>query len=143
MAYSFHPFPIVSSLKVFLICAIITVLLFFVRNYLGSTFLLLVGLIALIAVLRIVSFFAIAKSYTISLEGNSIIYTYGILSRKEIILPASKVTESGFSQGILQRLFGVGNLNVDTPGGAEMVLRLKDVKFTDIKKTLDLIKSFK
>ncbi|MBI5046568.1 PH domain-containing protein [Candidatus Micrarchaeota archaeon] len=143
MVYSFHPFPIVSSLKTFIICFTLVIVIFVIRDYLGSMFLPLVGLIALIGILRITAFFAVARSYTVSLDENSIIYTSGIISRREFILPCSKVTESGFSQGIIQRMFGVGNLNIDTPGGSDMVIRLKDVHFKDIQKTLDLIKNLK
>jgi uncharacterized membrane protein YdbT with pleckstrin-like domain len=84
-----------------------------------------------------------AQTYTIALGESGITYSVGLFSRKEIVIPYSQVTEASYTQGILQRIFGVANLSVDTPGGSNMAIHLTDVRYADVKKTLDRIHSLK
>jgi uncharacterized membrane protein YdbT with pleckstrin-like domain len=42
---------------------------------------------------------------------------------------------------LIQRLFGVGSLNIDTAGGSDMAIRMADVKYSDIKLVLGEVKA--
>ncbi|HSB47191.1 MAG TPA: PH domain-containing protein [Candidatus Bilamarchaeum sp.] len=143
MAHSYHPFPIVSVISAVFFTAFLLVLVFFLRDFLGDFFILVEALFALIGFLRVLNLVVMAQTYTVTLGQNSITYSRGLFARKEINIRYSQVTEASYSQGVLQRIFGIATINVDTPGGSHMALHLADVRFDDVKMTLDLINSVK
>ncbi len=84
--------------------------------YLG----LLVLLVLLLAV-GIVSW----MRYTYRVEGNELRIEYGIFVRKKRYIPLERIQSIDFSRGILQRMFGLVKVQVETAGGgaqAEAVL---------------------
>ena len=61
-----------------------------------------------------------------SLDGNALHLRNGLLSRNEKVIPRERISSLDTTQGPLQRVFGVLELRVQTPGGgrhAEIVLR--------------------
>lgn len=139
MAYSYHPFPIVSIIKSIILTIILIVLAFMLRDFLGSFTLIVVLIIAALGFLGVTRALIVAQTYTVTLGEKGITFTQGLFARKEVVIRYSQVTEASYTQGLLQRIFGIGNISVDTPGGSEMAMRLPDVRHSDIRKTLDRI----
>ncbi len=140
MTYTYHPSHIVNVVKAVLFILVFGFLGFLIRGFLGDFFLPLEGAVVAVGIIYAAVTYAHSQSYTVTLDEEDIIYNHGIMTMKKFVLPFEKVTESSYSQTLIQRLFGLGNLNVDTPGGTEMVLRLTDVAMTDIEMTLNAIK---
>jgi membrane protein YdbS with pleckstrin-like domain len=82
-----------------------------------------------------------SRFQTLTLEENSMLFQSGIISTRRIMLPYSKITETSYAQGLLQRVFGVGTLNVDTAGGANVAIHIPDVRHEDMKAILSEIKA--
>ncbi len=139
MARSFNPHPIVAVTKVVLMAILLTILLFVMRDVVErilST--LLISLWAVAFVFVVISFIA-ARFHTITLEENSITYNSGILSLRRIVLPYAKITEASYTQTLLQRVFGVGTLNIDTAGGNNVAIHIHDIRYGHLRKILDEI----
>ncbi len=136
MAYSYHPHPIVGATKVFIIAAILTVLLLFSGILLGGLSFILLLVVWAISILQMAVLFVRAHYQTITLDENAITYTAGIISRQRVVLPHQRISEASYNQGLVQRIFGVGTLTIDTAGGAHMAVRLADVRKNDLMKTL-------
>src|SRR4030095_5861356 len=132
MAYSYHPYPIAEILRVAIFTALLVAVLFAARQYAGNYFYILLVLILAIGFVRISSAYISSTIYTVTLTDESIIYTYGVFSRKETSLAYSKITESSFTQSVIQRILGTGNIYIDTPGGSDVALRLAEVRYSDI-----------
>ncbi len=137
MAYTFHPSSLPSILKTILFGVPVLVILIYFAQPLGDFFLPLLGAVIVIILLYLLYSFILARSYSVTLDQTSISYRYGILSKREFVISYSKVSEAGYKQSFIQRILSLGELNVDTPGGSDMVLHLKNIKYSDIKKTLD------
>ncbi len=136
MSHSFHPYPIITAVKTIILVSVLAAILFVFRESLSEFFLLLVFALLVFGVLRILSALVVANTYAVTLGDEAITYSYGILNRRQYTIPYYQVTEASYSQSIFQRFFGVGNLNIDTPGGTDMVLKLADVRYNDIERTL-------
>ncbi|MCI0561812.1 MAG: PH domain-containing protein [Nitrososphaera sp.] len=126
-----------------MLTAFLVVLVFLLKDFLNDVFLPVLILIIAIGFLRISNLLVMAQTYTITLGENGITYVIGLFSRKETMIPYSQVTEASYTQGILQRIFGVANLSIDTPGGSNLAIHLTDARYADVKKTLDKIHSLK
>jgi uncharacterized membrane protein YdbT with pleckstrin-like domain len=140
MAYSFHPFPIISMAKAALLAVILSAALFLVRSFFQQ-YIYAIALVWALAILYSAAISVLCGFKTITLDDNSITYKSGMLSTKQFILPYSKITEANYSQGLLERILGIGTLSVDTPGGTDTPIRLGGVRYSDIKRTLDRISS--
>jgi putative membrane protein len=86
------------------------------------------GLIYGVAGLVLVIVTGLVRWYTTSwsLDGNALHLRTGLLSRNEKVIPRERISSLDTTQGPLQRIFGVLELRVQTPGGgrhAEIVLR--------------------
>lgn len=51
----------------------------------------------------------------------------GIISKKENDIPLNKVTNIRISQGIIERIFGFGDVHVDTAGGEDATIVLDNI----------------
>ena len=140
MTYSYHPSHIVHIVKAVVFILFVGFLAFIMKGILGEFFLPAEGTVFAVGIIYAAMKYAQGQSHTVTLDENEIIYTTGIATMKKFVLPYGKVTETNYSQTIVQRLFGLGNLSVDTPGGTDMVLRLSDVPINDIDMTLNAIK---
>jgi len=90
----------------------------------GSSRGLIYGLVGLVLVIVT----GLVRWYTTSwsLDGNALHLRTGLLSRNEKVIPRERISSLDTTQGPLQRIFGVLELRVQTPGGgrhAEIVLR--------------------
>ncbi len=115
---------------------ILTGLLFLIREFLDRVFVTLLMLLWLITFAFVLLAFLASRFHTLTLEENSIIYHSGIISTRNVILPYAKITEASYTQGLVQRVFGVGTLKIDTAGGSDVAIYLNDVKYDDLKKIL-------
>lgn len=82
-----------------------------------------------------------SRFQTLTLDENSMLFQSGILATRRIMLPYAKITETSYIQGLVQRAFGVGTLNIDTAGGMNMAIHMPDVKHDDLKKILGEIRA--
>ena len=139
MAYSFHPFPVIRASKNALTTALLILLIIMFRETLGSMALPLALVVLAFGTVSILSAFAIASTFSITLEEKTIIYRFGVFTRTEYNLPYSKITEARFSQGVVEQLLGLGTLTLDTAGYTDIPLHIHDIRLPDIRKTLDAI----
>ncbi|MBI5222974.1 PH domain-containing protein [Candidatus Micrarchaeota archaeon] len=134
-----HPNPIIKSVKAIIIEALIIILLIAFRDFLKNmTIGLAVGsaavLIAYLLVLQIKK-----KFESVILEEGGLRYKRGLLTQKEYFLPYNKITETRYSQNIVQRIFGSGRLVIDTPGGSDNPIDITEVSKADAQELITLI----
>ncbi len=82
------------------------------------------GLLALLVILLAAGIVSWLR-YTYRVEGNELRIEYGIFVRKKRYIPLERIQSIDFSRGILQRMFGLVKVQVETAGGgaqAEAVL---------------------
>ncbi len=139
MAHSFHPYPIVAAVKIFLMDVLLSALFFFLRDYIESIFITLLLALWLIGFAFMLVAFLRSRFYTVTLEGNTLTYNSGILSLRNVVLPYERITEASFTQDVVQRIFGVGTLNVDTAGGSDIAIHVHDIRHKDLKAILAAI----
>ncbi len=137
--YSFHPYPIMNVVSALAFLVVVGGIIVFLQDALGGLFLPLLAVVALYAAVRIAYAYAVAKTYTVRLDENEILYTFGIWRKNEYLLPYNKITEARFSQSMTEQIFGIGTLSVDTPGYTDLPMRVYGVRMADIQKTLDVI----
>ena len=139
MPHSFHPFPVVGALKMLIMASILSLLLLIFTVLPAWLFTFLLLLIWAVTVLKMLMLIAAARYQEIILDDNTITYISGVISRNRLVLPYPRITEAGYTQGFLQRIFGVGTLKVDTAGGSKMAIYMQDVRYDDLTRILEKI----
>jgi uncharacterized protein len=129
----FRPYPIITIARIMLIAIALTVVLFLTREWIAGIFTSLLIAIWLVAIVYAGIAFIYSGFRTITIEGQTIAYKAGILSTKNVILPFSKITERGYDQTLFQRIFGVGNLRLDTAGGSTVAISVENIRYQDMK----------
>jgi len=140
MAHSFHPHPIVGATKIFLMTVFLTIFVLLVRDLLERILIPLIAALWFIGLIFVLVAFIASRFQTLTLEENGMLYQSGIISTRRILLQYAKITETTYTQGIVQRIFGVGTLYVDTAGGSNVAIRMNDVRHSELKKILGEIK---
>ncbi|MCI0503729.1 PH domain-containing protein [Candidatus Micrarchaeota archaeon] len=141
MAHSFHPHPIVAVTKVVMMTVLLSILVLVMRELLERILYPLMASLWLVGIVFILVAYLASRFQTLTLEENSMLFQSGILATRRIMLPYSKITETSYVQGLVQRVFGVGTLNVDTAGGGNMAIHMPDVKHDDLKRILAEIRA--
>jgi membrane protein YdbS with pleckstrin-like domain len=136
MQYSFNPNPIVGTLRILFLAILLSLIAYTFQTYIDRIFLALLGMTWLIAALYIAILYARAKFEVITMEEKAVRHTQGILSQKSVVLPYVKITEATYTQSLAQRLFSVGNLHLDSAGGALVAIHSMDIKKSDIDKIM-------
>ncbi len=136
MPRSFHPTPLVAAVKILLYVVVFTALLMVVQNMLAGLFIQLLAGVWLAGVLFVLLASVTARFQTITLDENTIIHSGGVLATKRTVLPYGKITETSYTQGLLERLLGVGTISIDTAGGSEIAIRVHNVRYEDIKNLM-------
>jgi putative membrane protein len=140
MSDSFHPYPVVGILRILAVALIFTPILLMGTMVLGNLMVLIVLLFWAIAILKMLAIFLESRYHVVTMDENSITYKMGIISHHSMVLPYMKISEASFSQGIVQRLFKVGTLRLDTAGGSRMAIYVPDVRYDDLKKIVREVK---
>ncbi|MEW6748522.1 MAG: PH domain-containing protein [Candidatus Micrarchaeota archaeon] len=141
MARSFHPYPIVGVTKSAIIAVLLSALVFVLRDLLKDLMLPLLGAVIGLSLLMIIFAFIAARFHTLTISDTSISYHTGVISTRNIVLPYAKITEASYTQGLIQRLFGVGTLNLDTAGGSAVAIHITDIKRSDIEDVLTEVRT--
>lgn len=141
MAHSFHPHPIVAVTKVIIMTFFLSALVFVMRDILERILYPLLISLWLVGLVFVLIAFLASRFQTLTLDENSMLFQSGILATRRIMLPYAKITETSYIQGLVQRVFGVGTLNIDTAGGSNMAIHMADVKNDDLKKILSEIRA--
>lgn len=139
MAYTFHPFPIIRAFNSLVTTIFLVLIIVYFQQYLGELYVPLIIVILLFGAVSILSMFAVANTFSITLDDTSITYRFGVLKRTEYVLPYSKISEARSSQGLFDQLLGLGSLTIDTPGFRDIPLSIRDIRSTDIRKAIDAI----
>jgi len=139
MTESFNPVPIVAAVKYIVSAVLLSVALFIIGFIIGGLAYLLILLMWAVTLFKIAIAFLRAQYHVLTLEKNTITYTYGIISRNQTVLPYSRVTEASYDQGFLQRIFKVGTLRIDSAGGSRIAVYLPDIRDKDLKRILKKI----
>ena len=136
MPHAFNPYPAVAMAKFLLFGIVVSAIIYLSRDMFGQFLIDILAVLWLAIIFFMLAAFIRSRFYAIDLEDQVISYNAGILSTRKVIIPYSKVTEASFTQTLFQRLFGVGNLNIDTAGGSNVAIHLADVKQADLKMIL-------
>jgi uncharacterized membrane protein YdbT with pleckstrin-like domain len=139
MARSFHPSPVVAAVKIVIYVVAFTALLALVQNLIRGIFLQLLLFVWLAGFALLLLAFIRARFQTITLDDNTITYTGGVLATKKSVLPYARITETSYTQGLLERLLGVGTVSIDNAGGPGVAIRMYNVRYSDIKLLLQEI----
>ena len=139
ISQTFRPFALLPSIKIFIFCVLVTVLLLNLVNTSNDFFIPLLLIIWVLGAIIVCYVFFKDHCHTLTLSESEIKYCKGFLLKKETMLPTSKITESSFTQGILERIFGFGTLTIDTPGGADVAVEMKNMRIKDIRTILDFV----
>jgi uncharacterized membrane protein YdbT with pleckstrin-like domain len=107
MPYTFHPFPIIRASKNAITTVLLVLLIILFRETLGSLTIPMALVVIAFGGVSVLSAFALASTFSITLGDNTIVYRYGVFTRTEYNLPYSKITEARFSQGILEQFLGL------------------------------------
>ena len=139
MPHKFHPYPIVQVVKLFIFAVLFSLLFIFLSGRFGDMEYAIVTVIWLLCIFLALRAFISAQFQTIMLEDATITYLSGVLSRDRVILPYAKITEATFRQSIIQRMFGVGTLFVDSAGGSTVAIYLEDIRSDELEKIVKAI----
>lgn len=140
MSNSFHPYPVLGILRILVVALIFTPILLLGTILIGDLMVLIVLLFWAIAILKMLSIFLESRYHTVTMDENSVTYKKGIVSHHSMVLPYMKISEASYSQSIVQRIFKVGTLRLDTAGGSRMAIYVPDVRYEDLKMIVQEVK---
>lgn len=135
-----HPYfllkEIVSSVKEFILALLVLISAVFAKGRNGKILFLI---IALIVIAIIVFTIIIWKNNVYSFDETGMHLNEGLIERKSRYIPSDKIHTMDMDSNLIQRLFGVVTIRIDTASGgkeAEVCLILSENEAEHIKKVL-------
>jgi len=133
MADAVHPNPVVAVARIILVAIAFTAFAFLVRSYIEDYAMQLIALVWGISILDCIFLFIATRFVTLEIGEKDILFRRGILSVKTVLVPFDKVTDTRYTQSLLERIFGVGTLEVETASESGVPIRMPAVRYEDIK----------
>ncbi len=128
-----HPNPVVKIAKALLVAVLLTVALYVLRDYTHDAFGWALALIWGIALLSCLLAFISTMFVTLEISENDLVFKKGILAVKTVLVPYNRVSDTRYNQSIVERLFGVGTLEVETASESGVAIRIPAVRYDDVK----------
>lgn len=133
-----HPNPVAKITVILLMGLVIFTVLLQFRDS-GFFMDAAVALFALVVVLALASYLA---SFFTSIEvtEDEVAFKKGILSITRVHVPYSRVTSINMRQSLIERLFGLGTLEIETAGGPKTEIAINAMPFATLKKIVGEIR---
>jgi uncharacterized membrane protein YdbT with pleckstrin-like domain len=138
--YFDHFLYLIFILLVFLL---ISIFLFYSSSinlilFLGSIILILIIFLA-----SLVYSYLFCKNTVLSLDNNFLVYETGIIKHEITSVPINNVTDFSFKQGVIQKIFNVATLSINTSGGQGFEIIASNFDFPSLAKIHSHLKSKK
>lgn len=119
--------------------AILLLLLLYGLGGIFSVPVFLYGFVLVVAILA--SAFAVfyAKTMTLELKENEILFARGILVRNTTTINYNRIDNVKKIRSIFDMLLGLGTLEIDTPGKIEREIFVKNLDINDLYKVYNLL----
>jgi len=128
-----HPNPIIDQARVIIFAIFITVVLYLIRDYIPDLFMAAVVLTWIVSVFAAIFYFVIERFVTLEIDEKDMMYRKGILAVKTTLVPYSKVTDARYNQSLLERILGLGTLEVETASESGVAIRIRGVRYDDVE----------
>jgi uncharacterized membrane protein YdbT with pleckstrin-like domain len=93
-----------------------------------------------IAILLTASTYGTNQSKTLESDGDTMTYSWGIVSRKTMIVPLQKISGLTARQDFPENLFGLGSVFVDTAGGPDYEISMRHVDAAKLTVLMELFR---
>jgi uncharacterized membrane protein YdbT with pleckstrin-like domain len=136
-----HPNPIVNEIKVLLLMIFLSALFIYLRglaNLLNDP--LMIGM-WIVGIFYMLYLMIAARFISLEIGENDILFKRGILNIKTGLVPYKKITDARYAQTIVERLFSVGTLEIDTAGSDTVSVYMRGVPFRDLERIITIIRS--
>jgi len=128
-----HPNPVVLVAQSVLFAILLSAVLYLVRDYVagffGQALAFFWGLALIVCALAFVS----ARFITLEIREKDLLFRRGVLNVRTVLVPYSKVTDTRYTQSLLERVMGVGTLEVETASESGVAIRMPAVRYEDVK----------
>ncbi len=118
----------------FAIGLVVSAVLYFTES--GQVSYLPAGIAVLITIPSAAAAFLITLTYSYELGPDELIIHKGILSKLSRSVPVANIDNLAVQRSIFDRLLGVGNICIDTPGGTGYELVFKHVEITALNEVV-------
>jgi membrane protein YdbS with pleckstrin-like domain len=136
-----HPKPIVEQTKIFIFLILLSIVLFLIREFLSDIFVPIITLVWVIGLIQIIYLSIHARFISLDIGENDLLFRKGVLSMKTNLVPYKKITDARFGQSIIERVFQVGTLEIDTAGSDRVSIRIPSVPFKDLERIISIVRS--
>ncbi len=131
-----HPNPIVGQVKVILFAILLSAILILARDYVQSIYLSALIAVWAISIVYCALLALVEQFISLDIGDADLLYKKGILSMKTVLIPYSKITDARFNQTLIDRLFGVGTMELDTAGSDGIALTVHGLSHIDADEIL-------
>lgn len=135
-----NPKPIVGQVKTLFFALLVTIILFYIREYVSSIFLSLVIIVWALAILQVIFLWVAARFISLDIGENDLLFRKGVLNVKTNLVPYKKITDARFTQSIFERMFSVGTLEIDTAGSETVSIYIPSVPSIDLERIISTVR---
>ncbi len=143
MADRFHPSPKTMVAKIIMAVLVISISMYYFQSIIGTQTLFYILVLWVASLLLTLLTTALHRFKTVEIGDNSVKLITGIVHIKSIIVPYHNITNVHASQGLLQRIFGLGTLGIDTAGGDVIEAVLEDIPNSSLNEIVRRIEEKK
>jgi len=131
-----HPNPVVGQFKALLFAIILTIIIWEVRNFFPDLYLLAIILTWLVAIAAIILSFLVERFTSLEIGDDGLLYKKGILSTKTVLVQYTMITDTRFAQSLIERVFGVGTIEIDTAADDSVSILMNSVRRADADEVM-------
>jgi len=131
-----HPNPVVGQFKALLFAIILTIIIWQVKDFFPDLYLQAIILTWLVAIAAIILSFLVERFTSLEIGDDGLLYKKGILSTKTVLVQYTMITDTRFAQSLIERVFGVGTIEIDTAADDSVSILMHSVRRADADEVM-------
>ncbi|HID72642.1 TPA: hypothetical protein EYP38_01760 [Candidatus Micrarchaeota archaeon] len=139
MSEPIHPNPIARIVMLAIFGVVMTFIiasLFAGAKFFTGVITILWGILGILAAYA----FLVTRFITLQVSDREVIYKRGAFAMQRVHIPFRKITGIFMHQTLMERIFGLGTLEVDTAGGPFSEIAMRDMPYDALKRIVKEIK---
>lgn len=129
-----HPNRIARQVSVLFYAIVLSAIVYLIGNFAAYVFIPGLMVVWGLAILYVIYYGISASFVHIDVRGNELVYKRGIINVHNVTIPFNSITESAYNQSMLNRLLGVGTLEIHT--GSNHKIHIPNLPYKEVHDVL-------
>ncbi len=120
---------------------IVSGVLYYLRDYIQALYMNAVAAVWLLGLAACVFAYIGSRFTTLEIRDKDLLFKRGVFAVKTVLVPYNRITDTRYVQSLVERVLGLGTLEVETASESGVAIRIGGVRDADVRDIMGNVSS--